>query len=411
MKRTLSPLKVANYRLYFTGQAVSLVGTWMQTVAQAWLVLTLTHSGAMLGVVSAAQLLPVLLLGPYAGAVADRVSKRKLLFYGNAVSGVLALALGLLCVSGHVALWSVFALAVALGLTRTFTAPGQQAFASEMVGPDLLKDAVSLNNVMVNAARAVGPAVAGLLIATTGVGVCFLLNAASFIAVLISVAKMKPGLLYTPKPTPRAAGQVRAGIRYVKARPELLAPLLMMALIGTFAYEFQVSLPLMAKSALHGDASTYGFMTAAMGTGSVLGGLFINHKLALGLRSLIQLSLSFGGAIAIAALAPNLATELACLILVGATSTGFMAIGASTLQLGSAPQMRGRVMALWGVAFQGSTPIGAPIIGGLSEVSSPRAGLLAGAAACVLCAGGGAFAYRRTKAAGQSTGSHMIPAT
>ena len=313
--------------------------------------------------------------------------------------------------SGHVALWSVFALAVALGLTRTFTAPGQQAFASEMVGPDLLKDAVSLNNVMVNAARAVGPAVAGLLIATTGVGVCFLLNAASFIAVLISVAKMKPGLLHTPEAD---AARRRAGPgRHpdVKARPELLAPLLMMALIGTFAYEFQVSLPLMAKSALHGDASTYGFMTAAMGTGSVLGGLFINHKLALGLRSLIQLSLSFGAAIAIAALAPNLATELACPNPRGATSTGFMAIGASTLQLGSAPQMRGRVMALWGVAFQGSTPIGAPIIGGLSEVSSPRAGLLAGAAACVLCAGGGAFAYRRTKAAGQNTGSHIIPAT
>ncbi|MGI8803981.1 MAG: MFS transporter, partial [Solirubrobacteraceae bacterium] len=395
---SFASLAVPNYRLYFTGQAISLIGTWMQTVAQAWLVLELSHSGTLIGVLAAVQLLPVLVFSPYAGAVADRIDKRRLLLANNVCSGLLALTLGLLTVTGVVTLWIVFALAAALGLARAFTAPVQQSFASELVGLELLQNAVSLNNVMLNAARAVGPALAGVMIASVGVGVCFLVNAASFIAVLVALGAMDTGALQPSEPVARARGQVREGIRYVRANPGLLAPLLMMAVVGTLAYEFQVSLPLMAAGPLHGGAGAYGFMTAAMGVGAVVGGLLINSRLRVGLHTLSVLCLAFGAAIAGAALAPSLPIELAALLLVGAASTAFMSTSASTLQLRADPRFRGRVMALWSVAFLGSTPIGGPLIGAVSEYLSPRAGLIVGAAACVACAGVGWTAANRLRA-------------
>jgi MFS family permease len=352
----LDALAVPNYRLYFQGQIVSLSGTWMQNVAQAWLVLELTHSGTVLGLVIAAQLLPVLVLGAYAGVIADRVPKRSMLLITNAISGILALILGVLTVTGVVTLWMVFALAVGLGIVRAFSAPSQQSFVSEMVNGKLLPRAVSLNNMTVSAARALGPALAGILIATTGVGICFL---ASFIAVLISLARMRAHELTPSPPLARARGQVREGLRYTRSNIGLLAPLLMMAVIGTFAYEFQVSLPLMAVGPLHGGASTYGFMTAAMGAGAVIGGL---------------------------ALAPNLDVALAALVVVGVISTAFLSMSATTLQLRSLPQFRGRVMALWSMAFLGSSAIGGPIIGFVSEHFSPRIGLAVGALTCAVCA-------------------------
>jgi MFS family permease len=388
-------LSVPNYRLYFTGQAVSLVGTWMQTVAQAWLVLELSHSGTVLGALVAVQLLPVLLFSPYAGVIADRIDKRRLLEANNVFSGLLALALGLLTVTGAVTLWMVFVLAAGLGLARAFTAPAQQSFVSELVGVELIQNAVSLNNVMLNAARAVGPALAGVLIASVGVGVCFLVNAASFIAVLVALGAMDGRTLQASPPVGRARGQVREGVRYVRSKPGLLVPLMMMGLVGTLAYEFQVSLPLMATGPLHGGAGAYGFMTAAMGIGAVIGGLLVNRRLRVGIRSLSSLCFVFGAAIAGSAVAPSLAVELGLLLLVGAASTAFMSTSASTLQLRSDPQFRGRVMALWSVAFLGSTPIGGPLIGAVSESVSPRAGLLVGAVACMVCAGLGWATARR----------------
>lgn len=382
----LDALAVPNYRLYFQGQIVSLSGTWMQNVAQAWLVLELTHSGTVLGLVIAAQLLPVLVLGAYAGVIADRVPKRSMLLITNAISGILALILGVLTVTGVVTLWMVFALAVGLGIVRAFSAPSQQSFVSEMVNGKLLPRAVSLNNMTVSAARALGPALAGILIATTGVGICFLVNAASFIAVLISLARMRAHELTPSPPLARARGQVREGLRYTRSNIGLLAPLLMMAVIGTFAYEFQVSLPLMAVGPLHGGASTYGFMTAAMGAGAVIGGLVLTSRLREGLRVLTALACAFALAITGLALAPNLDVALAALVVVGVISTAFLSMSATTLQLRSLPQFRGRVMALWSMAFLGSSAIGGPIIGFVSEHFSPRIGLAVGALTCAVCA-------------------------
>lgn len=384
-----------NYRKYCAGQAISLVGTWMQTVAQSWLVLQLSGSGTDLGLVVALQTLPVLLLGPYAGVVADRVDKRKLMIALQAMMGVLALLLGVLVLSHTVTLWQVYVLAVLLGLNNCFENPARQAFVLEMVGAADLRNAVSLNSVMVNAARAVGPAVAGVVISLGGIGICFVLNAASFIAVVTSLLRLDVSALRPSPPTSRARGQLREGLAYVRRTPALLVPLLMMALVGCLAYEFQVVLPIVAKQTFHSGSQAYGFMTAAMGVGAIFGGLWVAARGRTGVASLVHSSALFCLVLVAAALAPNLATELVALAAVGAVSVGFLAKGNSTLQLGAAPNMRGRVMALWAVAFLGSTPIGGPIAGWVSERYGGRAGLVLAAAACFLAAGLGALVLRR----------------
>jgi MFS family permease len=396
-KQTFSSLANRNYRRYFSGQAVSLVGTWMQTVAQSWLVLLLSHSGTAVGLVVALQTLPVLLLGPYGGVVADRVDKRKLMIALQSMMGVLALVLGLLTLTGVVQLWQVYLLAFLLGLNNTFENPARQAFVLEMVGPEELRNAVSLNSVLVNAARAVGPAAAGLIIAVGGTGVCFLLNAASFVAVVTSLLRLDVSQLQRTPPTQRAKGQVREGLAYVARTPELAGPLLMMALVGCFAYEFQVVLPIVATQTFRGGSEVYGFMTAAMGIGAVVGGLYVAARGRTGLRALILSSLLFGVLIALAAAAPTLWLELGALALVGGASVAFLAKGNSTLQLGAAPTMRGRVMALWAVAFLGSTPIGGPIAGWIADQFGGRAGLVLGAAASIAAAALGLVVVRSSR--------------
>jgi len=381
--RVFAALAVPNFRLYMAGQAVSLVGTWMQAVAQSWLVLQLTGSGALLGLVAAAQFLPVLLLGPYGGLLADRVDKRRLLLGTQSALGLLALALGLLTVTHVVRLWMVFVLAVALGTVSSVDQPGRQTFVPEMVGRDRMQNAVSLNSVLTNASRAVGPAVAGVLIATVGVGACFLANAASFAAVLVALARIRADALHPAPPAGRGRGQLRQGLQYVRGTPGLLVPLLMMALVGTLAYEFQVALPLLARISLHGGASTYGFLTAAMGAGAVAGGLVVAGLARTGLLPFTVAAAGFGAAILAAALVPSLPGELAAVAVVGFFSTAFMATGNTTLQLTADPQFRGRVMALWSVTFSGSTPIGGPIVGLVADGLGPRYGLGLGAVACL----------------------------
>ena len=387
--------EVPNYRRYVGGQTVSLIGTWMQMTGQSWLVLTLTHSSTALGVIVALQTLPVLLLGPYGGVIADRMDKRRLMIGLQGMMGVQALILGLLTLAHAVRIWEVGALAMLLGLGNAFESPARQSFMLEMVGSRHLRNAVSLNSVMVNVARTVGPAVAGLLIAASGSGVCFLINAASFVAVVGSLAGMETAALAPSPPAPRAGGQLREGLRYVRATPELLVPLLMMALVGCLAYEFQVSLPVMASRALHVGASGYGFMTASMGIGAVAGGVVVAGWGRTGARVLVSAACAFGGALTLAALAPTLPLELLALTLVGAASISFMSTGNSSLQLASDPSMRGRVMALWFVAFQGSTPVGGPIVGALIDVAGARAGLGLGAASCLAVAILGLIALRR----------------
>jgi MFS family permease len=392
---TFSALSVPNYRRYVSGQAVSLTGTWMQMTAQSWLVLTLTDSSTALGLVVALQTLPVLLLAPYGGVIADRVDKRRLMVALQTAMGAQALVLGLLTVTGVVTLWEICVLAALLGLNNAFENPARQSFMSEMVGAENLRNAVSLNSVMVNTARTVGPAIGGLLIATVGVGVCFLLNAASFVAVVASLLTLDRSALHPSPPTVRAAGQLREGFRYVARTPSLGIPLLMMGLVGCLAYEFQVSLPVMARSGLHVGAAGFGLMTAAMGVGAVAGGLVVAWRGKTGVRPLVIAAGAFGIAFALAALAPSLPLELVALALVGWGGVAFMSTGNSTLQLGADPMMRGRVMSLWFVAFQGSTPIGGPIIGWVMAEAGARAGLGVGAVTCVLVALLGLLALRR----------------
>lgn len=397
---TFAALRVPNYRRYFAGQAVSLVGTWMQTIAQGWLVLELTGSGTALGLMAAAQFLPILLLAPYGGVLADRLDKRRLLIATQLGLGAIALALGLLVVTGLVQLWMVLVLALMLGLLTAVDNPARQSFAQEMVTPARLRNAVSLNSVLVNTARAVGPAMAGILIATTGTGICFLINAASYAAVVFALASMDTGELHPTDSAGRAPGQVRQGLTYVAHTTELLVPLMMLALIGTLAYEFQVVLPLLARGPLEGGPGTYGLLTSAMGAGAIVGGLVVAGHGRTGLRPLTVAAALFGAAILATAAAPSVAVALVALTVVGATSVTFLAVGNTTLQLTSDPRFRGRVMALWTVAFLGSTPLGAPIIGWVSEQVSPRGGLVVGGLACLVAAGVGAVALAREHGGG-----------
>jgi MFS family permease len=386
LKLPFRSLALPNYRRYFVGQSISLIGTWMQMTAQAWLVLTLTHSSTALGLIVALQTIPVLLLAPYGGVIADRVDKRKLMVALQSAMGVQALVLGLLAITSSIHVWEIGVLALVLGVNNAFENPARQSFMMEMVGAEHLRNAVSLNSVLVNVARTIGPAVAGILIATVGEGVCFLVNAASFAAVVTSLATLDRSALATATPTRRARGQLRAGLRYVRATPALAIPLLMMAAVGCLTYEFQVSLPVMASRGLHVGATGYGFMTAAMGVGAVAGGLLVAANGTTGTWPLVRAASAFGVAVGLAALAPTLALELAALALAGAASITFMATGNSTLQLTAAPGMRGRVMSLWFVAFQGSTPIGGPIVGATMAAFGARAGLGLGALTCLVVA-------------------------
>jgi len=393
-RRTFSSLSNGNYRKYFFGQTTSLIGTWMQMTAQSWLVFTLTHSATDIGFVVALQTLPVLLLGPYGGVVADRVDKRKLMMVLQAAMGVQAAILAVLSLTHVVTYLDVCVLAMVLGLNNAFENPSRQSFMLELVGPEHLRNAVTLNSVMVNVARVVGPAVAGIMIATVGDGVCFLANAASFAAVVISLATMDRAALRPVAPTPRASGQLREGLKYIRRTPELAVPLLMMAAVGCLAYEFQVSLPYMASRALHAGPKGFGFMTASMGVGAVVGGLVVAARGKLGAWRLVLAASGFGIAMTLATLAPDLPTEMLALVLVGGASIAFMSTGNATLQLNSAPDMRGRVMSLWFVAFQGSTPVGGPIIGGVMAAVGARAGLGLGAVTCIVVALIGAYRFR-----------------
>jgi MFS family permease len=392
---TFAALSIPNYRRYYGGQSISLIGTWMQMTAQSWLVLTLTHSGAALGVIVALQTLPVLVLGPYGGVIADRVDKRRMMIALQSAMGVQALILGLLTVTGAVRVWEIGLLAAVLGFNNAFENPARQSFMMELVGPEHLRNAVSLNSVLVNAARSIGPAVGGILIATVGTGVCFLANAASFIAVVLSLTTLDASQLATVQPAPRARGQLREGLRYIRSTPALSVPLVMMAVAGCLTYEFQVSLPVMADRGLRVGATGFGFMTAAMGVGAVMGGLLVAARGKIGLRPLVLSALGFGTALSFATIAPSLPLELFALGVAGAGSIAFMSMGNSTLQLSSAPEMRGRVMSLWFVAFQGSTPIGGPLVGVTMTAFGARAGLGLGAAVALLVAFGGALAIRR----------------
>jgi MFS family permease len=392
---TFRALAVRNYRLFFSAQLVSVSGTWMQGLAQAWLVLQLSGSGVALGLVTAAQFVPMLVLGPWAGVVADRVDKRRFLLLTQAVAALLALALGVLTATGRVELWMVFVLAFGLGLVNAFDMPARQAFVFEMVGPDRLTNAVSLNSIVMNAGRLVGPALGGLLIGTVGLAACFLLNAASYLAPLVALAAMRPSELHRRPPTERGPGQLREGLRYVWGHDGLRVPLLLMAVIGTLAYEFQVSLPLLARFTFDSGAGGYGLLLSAMSLGAVVGGLAFAARATPSHVRLGRAGLVFGALVLTASLMPSLAATAVVLPLVGAASIAFITLANATLQLTAAPEMRGRVIALYGVAFLGTTPVGGPIVGWVGEVVGPRAALGIGGVAALVAT---AVAWRSLRA-------------
>jgi MFS family permease len=405
--RTFSSLRVRNYRYYFAGQSVSLVGTWMQSIAQSWLVFTLTHSGTDVGLITAVQTLPILLLGPVGGTIADRFGKYRILLATQALAGVQAAVLSVLALTGTLQLWELFVMAASLGCINMVDNPTRQTFIVELVGRDQLPNAVTLNTVMVNVARAIGPAVAGVLIAEVGAGWCFLVNALSFVFVVAAlVALRKDELVPTPRAV-RAKGQLVEGFRYVSRRPLLRNALLMMAVIGLFTYEFQTTLPLMAGTTLHGGSRTYGFLTAFMGAGAVVGGLVAAGRRNRSPRRLATTALAFGASTALAALAPTTLTEELALLLVGAASVTFLSLANSTLQLEADPEMRGRVMSLWSVSFMGTTPIGGPLVGFVAGAVGARAGLGLGAAAAVAAGTFGLFVLggRRPAAASDAGAS------
>ena len=385
--QTFSSLRIRNYRLYFTAQLISVSGTWMQTVAQSWLVLRLTGSGVDLGIVVGLQFLPMLLFGPVGGLVADRINKRRLLYLTQAGGGVLALVLGILVVTHEVQLWQVYVLAAMLGMVNVFDNPARQTFIMEMVGREDLPNAVSLNTVVMNASRVVGPAIGGVIITLVGLGVCFFVNAASYIAVIIGLSMMRSAELHPTGTVRRAKGQIRDGFRYVWRTPSLRNTLLAVAVIGIFAYNFTVTLALLAKDTFHGGAGTYSVLTACMGAGAVVGGLLAAHRARPTPRLLQVLALVFGGLLGAVALAPTLATAAVLIVFMGAASIGFIATANASLQLGADPAMRGRVMALYAMAFLGTTPIGAPLVGAIAQWTSPRISLLVGAVATILSAG------------------------
>ena len=384
-QRTFAALKVRNYRLYFTGQVISVSGTWMQMVAQTYLILYRLHgTGVDVAVATGLQFLPLLLAGPFGGLIADRLDKRKVLYCTQVTAGVLALVFGVLTLSHSIRLWEVFVLATLLGGVNLFDNPARQTFVSEMVGLDLMPNAVSLNSVLMNSARVIGPAIGGVLILTVGVGTCFIVNAASYVAVIIALSLMRPHELYRKPGVERAKGQVRQGLRYVWNTPDLRSPLISMAIVGIFAFNFTITLPLLAKFTFHGGAGLYSAFLAAMGAGAVAGGLFTAHRSNPSTKLLAIIGLFFGTMILTVALMPTKTLALIMLVPMGAASISFIATNNATLQLRADPAMRGRVMSLNAIAFLGSTPIGAPLLGYISDISNPRVSLVVGGVATLV---------------------------
>jgi MFS family permease len=379
--RPLAAFAVPNYRRFVIGQSISLVGSWTETVAQALLVLQLTGSGLWLGLATAARYVPVLLLTPYAGLIVDRADKRRVLLITQASLAALSLILGIVVLLGAIELWMVFAVALGFGALTALDNPARMAFIPEIVGPRLIRNAITLNSTFVNVARAVGPVVAAALVAGVGIGWCFITNAISFTGVLAALLTLDRSQLLPSVRVTHHAHQLRDGLAYARHIPEIIAPLCMMALIGTFTYEFEVSLPLFARGPLAGGATTYSALMGAFGLGAVLGGIYSTRHPQTGVPRMIHAATAYMATMLATALTDNLPAAATLLTLVGFTSIIFLTTGNSTIQIAAAPDYRGRVTALWSTAFLGSTPIGATIIGAIGA-TNPRLALIVGAAAC-----------------------------
>ena len=378
-------LKVRNYRLYTSGQLISLTGTWMQRVAQDWLVLQLTNSGTALGIVTALQFGPSLVLGLWGGVLADRYDKRKILLATQTGLALVALTLGLLDVGGVVQYWHVLVMATALGVIAALDTPVRQSFVVEMVGRDDLANAVAINSTIFNAARVIGPAVAGVMISGVGTGVVFLINAGSSVGVLVALGLMRTAELSPSPPIRRAGGQLREGFRYVRERADLTLTMVLVFVIGTFGLNFQITTALLAKQVFHRSASGYGLLSTALALGACVGAVLATRRT----RRPTQLFL-LGTALVFAVLEigagtmPGFDSTALLLLPTGLVMLTFTTAANASVQLGVEPTMRGRVMALYLVCFLGGTPFGAPIIGWVAGAFGPRWGLIGGGLICLL---------------------------
>jgi MFS family permease len=376
LRRSFNSLEVPNYRRYFAGQVISLSGNWMQNVTALWLILTLTNSGFAVGLTTALQFLPMLLFGAYGGLLADRLPKRRLLFITQTLMMIPAAGLFLITAFHVEQPWMIYVAVFLFGTVNSVDNPTRQSFVIEMVGPDRLVNAVSLNSVIIEMARIVGPAFAGLIIAGFGVVPCFGINLLTFAAMIAALWSMDPRALRTPPPAIRKPGAIREALRHVRRTPELAVPLALMALVGTFGFNFQVALPLLAKFSFGGGAGAYALLVSAMGVGSILAAVINGNRGKTGAHVIAVASLAFGVAALLAAAMPDLIFEAITLAALGAAAVIFVSSVNSTIQLAVSAEMRGRVMALFSIVFLGSTPIGGPLTGWLAEAYDPRVTLV-----------------------------------
>ncbi|MDN3359913.1 MFS transporter [Actinomadura sp. DC4] len=372
-------LRNRNYRLFSIGQVISNSGTWMQRVAQDWLVLSLTHgSGTALGITTGLQFLPLLLFGLYGGVLADRFPKRRVLMITQIFMGLLALILGILALTGTAQVWHVYVLAFMLGVATVVDNPTRQTFAVEMVGPGDLSNAIALNAAIFNTARIVGPAIAGVLIAAIGTGPVFMVNAASFGAVLVGLYMMRDDELYTRSRVPRAKGQLREGLRFVRERRDLVMLLIIVFFVAAFGMNFQMTTALMSREVFHSGASSFGLASTMLAVGAVFGSLLSARRKRPRMRLTLIAAAAFGVLEIVSGVMPNYGLFLVMLVPTGLALLTFNTTANAVMQLSVPAWMRGRVMGLYMLVFAGSSPIGAPLLGWLAEVFGPRSGLVIG---------------------------------
>lgn len=380
---TFASLRIRNFRLFFSGQIVSQTGTWLSMVAQTLLVLHLTDSGVALGFLAAAQFGPVLLLGAWAGVVADRSDKRKLLLIVQSLAMVQSFAMGALAFMGSPPIAAIYAVAFAGGILTAFDNPTRRSFVVEMVPRSHINNAVSLNSALMTGSRVIGPALAGVLVMTVGFGWTFVVDGLSYTAVLLGLALMRRSELHPSPVLERAKGQVREGLRYARSVPQLWMPLVMMAVIGTLAFNFQVVVPLFVTKDLGGSDQTFTLLFSVLSLGSLVGALVVARRTTTTVRRVAMTAVAFGASMALLAVAPGQAFAFVVGPLIGMTSIAFMTASTSLVQTEAAPEMRGRVLALQALVFLGSTPIGGPIVGWIAQNLGARYALAVGALACL----------------------------
>jgi MFS family permease len=382
-RETFRSLHTRNFRLFFGGQLISQVGNWLTLVAQTLLVLKLTDSGVALGILMAAQFGPILIIGPWSGLVADRSDKRKLLLIVQSIAMLQSFVLAALAFTGHPPLGAIYAVAFIGGVTLAFDNPARRAFVTEMVPEEDINNAVSLNSALMTASRVVGPAMAGLLVITTGFGWCFALDGLSYLAVLYSLWRMHPSELHRAPATQKAKGQIREGLRYAKSVTDLWVPLTMMAIVGTLAYNFQVVFPLFTTRDLGGSEATFTALFSIVSVGALVGALLAARRKNIDVRSVGVASIGYGVALTLMTFAPNQYFAYAIGLLVGLGSIAFLTASTAIVQIKSDPKMRGRVLALQAMLFLGSTPIGGPIVGWICQQYGARYGVFVGAVAAL----------------------------